>query len=55
MLGILSVFVLKLFRVMVQKIYRLGTHLYQVGHGSHSVVISGTRVGTFTVHGGLMQ
>ena len=30
-----------------KKIYRLGTHFYQVGHGSFPVVISGTRMGTF--------
>ena len=38
-----------------KKICRLGTQFYQVGHGSRPVVISGTRTGTFTVPGGLMQ
>ena len=30
-----------------KKLYRLGTHFYQVGHGSWPMVISGTRIGTY--------
>ena len=38
-----------------KKMYWIGTHFYQVGHGSHLVVISGTRMGTFMVPEGLIQ
>ena len=36
-------------------LFTSGTHFYQAGHGSLPVVISGIRMGTFTVPGGLMQ
>ena len=45
----------ELIRVMVQKLYRLGTHFYQVDQGSHPMVISATRMGTYLLPGGLLQ